>query len=132
MTRKHVVLIVLVLVCIGGLLSLLFLAHGSEESNTSKVETFCLTKYQWEIQTFSEDQNVGEVNDENVAIKNAKSLWLKNIILTSLKKKLKLLMTQEKNVGMFMVRYRLIILAVFCMPSCKKMVIFLLFGLTTN
>ena len=77
MTRKHVVLIVLVLVCIGGLLSLLFLAHGSEESNTSKVETFCLTKYQWEIQTFSEDQNVGEVNDENVAIKNAKSLWLK-------------------------------------------------------
>ena len=115
MTRKHGVLIVLVLVCIGGLLSLLFLAHGSEESNTSKVETFCLTKYQWEIQTFSEDQNVGEVNDENVAIKNAKSLWLK-----------------KYNVGMFMVRYRLIILAVFCMPSCKKMVIFLLFGLTTN
>lgn len=45
--------------------------------NTPKVETFCLTKYQWEIQTFSTEQNIGEVNDKNVAIKNAKSLWLK-------------------------------------------------------
>ena len=89
MTRKHVVLIVLVLVCIGGILSLLFLAHGSEESNTSKVETFCLTKYQWEIQTFSEDQNVGEVNDENVAIKNAKSLWLKKYNIDIPEKKIK-------------------------------------------
>lgn len=54
---------------------MLFLLHRPEESTTPKVETFCLTKYQWEIQTFSTDQNIGEVNDKNVAIKNAKSLW---------------------------------------------------------
>lgn len=76
MKKIHVTLIVIVLVSIGGLLSLLFLLHGPEEFNTPKVKTFCLTEYQWEIQTFSTDRNVGEVNDKNIAIKNAKSLWL--------------------------------------------------------
>ncbi len=55
---------------------MLFLLHRPVEPNTPKVETFSLTKYQWEIQTFSTKQNIGEVNDINVAIKNAKSLWL--------------------------------------------------------
>lgn len=76
MKKIHVTLIVIVLVSIGGLLSLLFLLHEPEEFNTPKVKTFCLTEYQWEIQTFSTDRNVGEVNDKNIAIKNAKSLWL--------------------------------------------------------
>lgn len=76
MKKIHATLIVIVLVCIGGLLSLLFLLHGPEEFKTQKVKTFCLTEFQWEIQTFSTDQNIGEVNDKNIAIKNAKSLWL--------------------------------------------------------
>ena len=76
MKRKHVIWVVLVLVCIGGLLGMLFLLHRPVRSSTPKVEAFCLTEYQWEIQTFSTEQNVGEVNDKDVAIKNAKTLWL--------------------------------------------------------
>jgi len=73
--KKYVVLITLVLVFVGGLASLLFLLLNTKDPNTSKVEPFCLTEYQWEIQTFSADQNVGEVNDKNIAIKTAQWLW---------------------------------------------------------
>lgn len=74
--RKHVVLIVLILALIGGLISLLFLFNKSVKPATPEVETFCLTQFQWEIQTFSTEQNIGEVDDKNIAIKNSKSLWL--------------------------------------------------------
>ena len=89
MKKIHVILIVIVLVCIGGLLSLLFLLHGPEEFNTVKVKTFCLTEYQWEIQTFSTDQNVGEVNEKNVAIEKAKALWLEKYNVDIPEKKVK-------------------------------------------
>lgn len=76
MKRKPVILVVLILVFIGGFLSLLFLLHRPEESNMPKVETFCLAEYQWEIQTFSTVQNIGEVTEEKTAIRKAKALWL--------------------------------------------------------
>lgn len=104
------VLIVIVLVCIGGLLSLLFLLHGPEEFNTVKVKTFYLTEYQWEIQTFSTDQNVGEVTDQSIAIKNAKSLWLEKYSVDIPKRKIEIAYdskeecwhvysTQSSNIG---------------------------------
>lgn len=76
MKRKNVFLIVIIVVFIGGLLSLLFLLNRPVEPDTSKGETFSITEYQWEIQTFSTEQNVGEVNEKNIAIKNSKLLWL--------------------------------------------------------
>ena len=70
------------------MLSLLFLLHGPEEYNMVKVKTFCLTDYRWEIQTFSTDQNVGEVNDQNIAIKYAKSLWVEKYSVDIPKRKI--------------------------------------------
>ena len=76
MKRKHVLLCILILVLTVGLFGLPFLFHRAEP----KVEEFSLTecqiKYQWEIENFSIQQNVGEVNDKTVAIEHAKSLWL--------------------------------------------------------
>lgn len=88
MKKKHVILIVIVVVCIGGLLSLLFLLHGAEVFNTVKVKSFSLTQYQWEIQTFSTEQNVGEVTDQSIAIKDAKSLWLEKYSVDIPKRKI--------------------------------------------
>ena len=89
MKRKHVILIIFILICIGGLLSVTFLFHRLEESNIPQIETFCLTEYQWEIQTFSTDQNVGEVNEKNVAIEKAKALWLEKYNVDIPEKKVK-------------------------------------------
>ena len=46
--------------------------------NTTKsirVGEFSLVKYQWEIENFSYNENVGEVNNSNIAIEKAKKLW---------------------------------------------------------
>lgn len=76
MKRKYVILLILALAVIGGALSILFLLQNQKESNVPDVGIFDLTKYQWEIQTFSTDKNVGEINKKNVAINHAKLLWL--------------------------------------------------------
>ena len=73
MKRIWVSLLIIVLICIVAIISVLFLKSRSEEV---KVESFSMTNYQWEIQTFSTDQNVGEVNDKNTAIEKSKSLWI--------------------------------------------------------
>ena len=88
MKKIYVIVIVIVLVFMGGLLSLLFLFHGPEEFNTLKVKTFSLTEYQWETQTCSTEQNVGEVSDQNIAIEKAKSLWLEKYSVDIPKRKI--------------------------------------------
>lgn len=55
---------------------MLFLLQKSKESKAPDVGIFDLTEYQWEIKTFPLDRNVGQVDDKNVAIEKAKSLWL--------------------------------------------------------
>jgi len=89
MKTKLIILFVLFLVFIGGWLSLLFLLYRTVEPNLPKGETFCLTKYQWEIQTFSTEQSVGEVDNKNIAIKKAKSLWLEKYSVEIPEKKIK-------------------------------------------
>ena len=96
MKRKHIILIVLVLVFTGGMLSLLLL-HRSVEPNKPKGETFCLSEYQWEIQTYSIEQNVGEVKGKNVAIKIAKSLWLEKYGVDLPEKKIKVAYDTEEE-----------------------------------
>lgn len=65
-----------VLTVIGGLSSMLFLLQKSKVSKAPDVGIFDLTEYQWEIKTFPLDKNIGQVDDKNVAIEKAKSLWL--------------------------------------------------------
>lgn len=77
MKNKRIILIILVvLVAIGGLSSMLFLLQKLKVSKAPDVGTFDLTKYQWEIKNFPSVKNVGQVNNKNVAIEKAKSLWL--------------------------------------------------------
>ena len=40
------------------------------------VEEFSLSSYQWEIENFPSDKNVGQVDDANTAIEKAQELWL--------------------------------------------------------
>lgn len=60
-----------ILTVIGGLIIIF-----SNVKNQPYVGEFSLAEYQWEIETFSLDKNVGQVDDKNVAIEKAKSLWL--------------------------------------------------------
>ena len=77
MKSKYIVLIMLVVfVVIGGMLSMLFLLQQSKASKAPDVGVFAITEYQWEIENFPVDKNVGQVNDKNVGIEKAKYLWL--------------------------------------------------------
>ena len=75
MKRKSFIISVIVVVGVGVLVGLLFLSYSTEEPNVLQVGTFSIDEYQWEMQTFSTDQNVGEVKDENAAIIKAKEVW---------------------------------------------------------
>lgn len=61
----------LALAVIGGAIVMLF-----NSKKQSAVGEFTLTKYQWEIENFPSDKNVGQVNDSNTAIEKAKELWI--------------------------------------------------------
>lgn len=77
MESKRIILImVIVLVVIGVLLSMTFLLQKQKESKELEVGIFDLTKYKWEIDNYPIDKNVGQVDDKNVAVEKAKSLWL--------------------------------------------------------
>jgi len=76
MKKNAFALIILVLIAIGGFLSLLFLLQRDNDSAAQNIGTFDLTKYQWEVQSFSTNNNIGEVKDKSAAINEAKSLWL--------------------------------------------------------
>ena len=40
------------------------------------IKEFSLLNFQWEIETFPSDKNVGQVDDANTAIEKAKELWI--------------------------------------------------------
>ena len=72
MKKKNIVFIVassilVILVCT---LALLF------NNKSLDIGEFDLANYQWEIETFPSDKNVGEVNDAKIAIEKAKELWI--------------------------------------------------------
>lgn len=73
MKNKIIILVAisLVLVVIGGAIFMLFSSKKQPD-----VGEFDLTKYQWEIENFPSDKNVGQVNDSNTAIEKAKELWI--------------------------------------------------------
>ena len=73
MKNKVIVFIIvgIILVIAGGVGIMLFNA-----SETSKVREFDLAKYQWALDIFPSDKNVGEVQDKNIAIEKAKVLWI--------------------------------------------------------
>lgn len=73
MKRRIIVLVIIgvILAVIGG--SIIVLPNLK---NQPYVDEFNLATYQWEIETFPLDKNVGQVDDKNVAIEKAKSLWL--------------------------------------------------------
>ena len=71
MKRKVIFLCMIsVFFVLGGLIILLF-----SIKKQPTVGEFSLVKYQWEIENFSYNENVGEVNNSNIAIEKAKKLW---------------------------------------------------------
>ena len=66
----YAVIICIVLAVLGGGIFMLF------DSNKSyNIKEFSLLNYQWEIETFPSDKNVGQVDDASTAIEKAKELW---------------------------------------------------------
>ena len=61
----------LVLAIIAGVIIMQF--HSKKQTD---VGTFELTKYQWEIENFPSDKNVGQVNDSDTAIEKAKERFV--------------------------------------------------------
>ena len=61
----------LVLAIIAGAIIVLFSSKKQLDAGE-----FSLANYQWEIETFPSDKNVGRVDDANVAVEKAKELWL--------------------------------------------------------
>ena len=59
-----------------------FMLFGSgNQPDTSEqvgIGKFNIEKYQWEIENFPLDKNIGEVNDADTAIEKAKKLWIEN------------------------------------------------------
>ena len=64
-----IIIIVLAVIC-GFIIALFGLNHQPD------VGKFTLAEYQWEIENFPSDKNVGKVDDENTAMEKAKELWL--------------------------------------------------------
>lgn len=62
-----IIMIVLAVIC-GFIIALFGLNHQPD------VGKFTLTEYQWEIENFPSDKNVGKVDDENTAIEKAKEM----------------------------------------------------------
>ncbi len=65
-----------VLAVIGGVAIMLFSSKQPPKTKPSDVGKFDLTNYQWEIETFPSDKNVGQVDDANTAIEKSKEIWL--------------------------------------------------------
>ncbi len=77
MKKKYIVLcIALVLASISLMLSVLFLLQKIEDNKELEVGEFDLTYFQWEIETFPYEKNVGPIDNADVAIEKARSVWL--------------------------------------------------------
>lgn len=55
---------------------MLFSLYKSKDYKVIEVKRFDLIEFQWEIEHYPLDKNVGLVDDENIAIEKAKNLWL--------------------------------------------------------
>lgn len=62
---------VLVLAIIGGIIVMII--HSNKHPS---IREFDIAKYQWEIENFSSQKNVGQVNDVDTVIQKAKELWI--------------------------------------------------------
>lgn len=73
MRKKRIVFIVIgiVIVVLGGVF---FMLCNSNQPHD--IKEFSLLNYQWEIETFPSDKNVGPVDNANTAIEKAKELWI--------------------------------------------------------
>lgn len=61
----------LALAIIGG--TMVMLLHSNQQPS---IKEFDVEKYQWEIENFPSEKNVGQVNDVNTVIEKAKELWI--------------------------------------------------------
>lgn len=75
MKRRIIVLVIIgvILAVIGG--SIIVLPNLKKQPY---VDEFNLAKYQWEIENFPSNKNVGIVNNPNTAIEKAKELWIES------------------------------------------------------
>ncbi len=73
MKRRGLVLVIIgvTLIVIGG--SIIVLLNLKKQLDVGE---FSLVKYQWEIENFSSDKNVGKVDNPSIAIEKAKELWI--------------------------------------------------------
>ena len=72
--RKKIIVFVavgIVLATLGGAMIMVF-----NSNKTVYIGEFDLTNFQWEIETFPSDKNVGQVDNANTAIEKAKELWI--------------------------------------------------------
>lgn len=88
MKNKILIISLIALFAIGCVVVIVFAVNRLLDTTQSDVGEFSVSEYEWEIENFSVDQNVGEVNDKNVAIKNAKSLWLEKYSIDIHEKKI--------------------------------------------
>ena len=77
MKRKGIYLIIIavILIAIGGLITVLVASCISTNLQNSEINSFDLSSYQWEIENFPYDKNVGKVENKDVAIEKAIELW---------------------------------------------------------
>ena len=67
------VVIIFILTVIGGAIIILF--HSNKHHS---IKEFDVLEYQWEIENFSFEKNVGQIDDADTAIEKAKDLWSEN------------------------------------------------------
>lgn len=77
MRKKLIVRIVIgIVICaLGGMFFML-----CDSNQPHDIKEFSLLNFQWEIETFPSDKNVGQVDDANTAIKKPRNYGLKNLV----------------------------------------------------
>ena len=85
MKIKHFMLAIFALIIFGGIFSVVFQYHRFK----TNVGNFILIEYQWEIENFSTEQNIGEIIDKNDAVEKAASIWLEQYGICVQKKNIK-------------------------------------------
>lgn len=81
MKKKAIILIIILVILsiLGGLMIMLSSpqkAQNTQEQLTIEVGKFDLSEFQWDVDTFPSDKNIGSVDDYSVAIDKAKELWV--------------------------------------------------------
>lgn len=76
MRKNKIIIMVLGVSFIVGVIVVMFFIDKLSNLKSSDVGVFRLSEYQWEIENFPSDKNVGQVHNSKVAIERAKELWL--------------------------------------------------------